>query len=129
MTRWWIFNAVGIAGVAVQLAVLHVTANVLHLPLLVATLIAVEAAILHNFAWHERWTWRERPRPSARWTRLAMFQTGNGFVSIAGNLVLMQVLTAVWGVPVLMANLAAIAFCSTINFLVSDTIVYRQAPR
>ena len=25
-------------------------------------LIAVEAAVLHNFGWHERWTWRDRPR-------------------------------------------------------------------
>ena len=27
---------------------------------LMATLVAVEAAILSNFVWHYRWTWRDR---------------------------------------------------------------------
>ena len=26
----------------------------------------VEAAILHNFAWHQRWTWRARPASTSR---------------------------------------------------------------
>ena len=68
--RFWRFNAVGVLGFAVQLAVL---ALLVHggVHYLAATAIAVEAAILHNFLWHERWTWADRPgRGRARAGRL-----------------------------------------------------------
>ena len=47
---------------------------------LVATAIAVEAAVLHNFCWHQRWTWRDR-RAASRTTavrRLGRFHLLNG---------------------------------------------------
>ena len=54
LLRWAKFNAVGAAGVAVQLGLLALLESVLRLQYLVATALAVEAAVLHNFAWHER---------------------------------------------------------------------------
>ena len=56
LRRWCVFNGIGLAGAAVQLAVLWMllAARVHYLP---ATILAVEAALLHNFLWHERWTW------------------------------------------------------------------------
>jgi hypothetical protein len=54
---------------------------------LVSTAAAVEAAVLHNFAWHQRWTWRDRRPASAHETlgRLLRFHALNGAVSLAGN--------------------------------------------
>ncbi len=81
MLRSWVrFNAVGIIGLVVQLLVLAVLLR-FGLHYLVATTVAVEAAVLHNFLWHERWTWSERAstfRPGAaavaisrvQWTRV-----------------------------------------------------------
>ena len=40
-------------------------ANVPGVHYLVATAIGVEAAILTNFLWHDRWTWRDRPARAA----------------------------------------------------------------
>ena len=60
LRRWLAFNGVGAIGVAVQLAVLAVLVRGAGLHTLIATAIAVEAAILHNFLWHERWTWADR---------------------------------------------------------------------
>ena len=58
LRRWLAFNAVGTMGVAVQLAVLLSLSltEALGLNYLVATVLAVESAILHNFVWHEHWT-------------------------------------------------------------------------
>jgi putative flippase GtrA len=65
MLRSWVrFNAVGIIGLVVQLLVLAVLLR-FGLHYLAATTMAVEAAVLHNFLWHERWTWSERPVPQA----------------------------------------------------------------
>ena len=53
------FALVGAIGIGVQLAVLQaLTALGCHY--LWATGFAVEAAILHNFAWHQRFTWSDR---------------------------------------------------------------------
>ncbi len=62
--RWAIFNGVGLLGVGVQLAMLTLMTDGLGVHYLAATAIAVEAAVLHNFFWHQRFTWRDRPSES-----------------------------------------------------------------
>jgi putative flippase GtrA len=128
-TRWTRFNAVGAVGVAVQLGVLAVTMRVWGWHYLVATAIAVEAAVLHNFFWHQRWTWRDRPAVSRRivLARLLQFQLLNGVISLAGNLGLMALLTAAFGLKPLLANAIAIAACSLVNFVASEMLVFRRA--
>lgn len=129
LRRWATFNAVGAMGVAVQLAALAALVRWGGLNYLVATAIAVEAAILHNFAWHQRWTWRDRPTAGVRdlGIRLARFHVMNGAVSLAGNLALMAALTGVLGLDPVIANVAAIAGCSLVNFAGSTTVVFRSA--
>jgi putative flippase GtrA len=53
---------VGGIGVVVQFATLFLLKSVLHFNYLVATAIAVELAVVHNFVWHERFTWGDRTR-------------------------------------------------------------------
>src|ERR1700683_4294103 len=89
--RWLKFNAVGAIGVAAQLAALGIFHGVLRLDYLTATALAVEAAVLHNFVWHERWTWRDRTGSRGGATaRLLRFNLSAGLVSIPTNLALMR---------------------------------------
>ncbi|HZA35631.1 MAG TPA: GtrA family protein, partial [Vicinamibacterales bacterium] len=60
--RWVSFAGVGLMGFGVQVAVLGLLTAGAGLATAAATAIAVEAAVLHNFVWHERWTWRDRAR-------------------------------------------------------------------
>ena len=60
VARWCAFNFVGAIGIVVQLAALHFLIHRLRFHYLPATALAVEAAVLHNFIWHERWTWKDR---------------------------------------------------------------------
>lgn len=121
--RWLKFNAVGALGIAVQLAVLAaLRAAALHY--LGATALAVEAAVLHNFVWHERWTWRDRAGPGLG--RLVRFHLTNGLVSIGGNLLFMRLLVGWLGLPVLPSSLGSIAACSVLNFLASDRLVFTE---
>ena len=138
MTRWLKFNAVGAAGVVVQLAALAIFDRLLGLGYLVATGLAVEAAVLHNFFWHRRWTWADRSAnrgveqkaaqrlnparsPGAA---LVRFHLTNGVLSIAGNLLLMHLFAGLWRVPPVAANLASIAVCSLATFVLSDRLVF-----
>jgi putative flippase GtrA len=129
--RWLAFNAVGAIGVAVQLAVIAGLVRWFGVPYLIATAAGVETAILHNFVWHERWTWRDRPAPgpAARLGRLRRFHVTNGAVSLAGNMALMTLLYGFWNLPIVTSNLLAILCCSIMNFALSDNAVFVAEPR
>ncbi len=121
---WLRFNAVGIIGFAVQLVVLAGMTR-LGVHYLVATVIAVEAAVLHNFAWHERWTWRERGVDlTGRAERLWRFHVLNGLVSVVGNVAMMRVLVGLLGMPAVPANLVAVLVCSAINFAAGRRLIW-----
>ena len=126
--RWLKFNAVGGIGIAVQLVVLLGLKTGFHLNYLLATALAVQAAVVHNFVWHERYTWADRSQPSWRKSlpRFVRFNLTNGAVSIAGNIGLMQMMVGVRHMNYLIANGIAIALCSVVNFLVSDGLVFEE---
>jgi dolichol-phosphate mannosyltransferase len=121
------FNVVGVFGFALQSGALFVLTHSAHpIGYLAATAAAVELAILNNFVWHQRWTWRDRPSATTGKTlrRLAKFNVTNGAVSIAGNLVLMSILVGRLGLPTVGANVASVVACSICNFFLADRIAF-----
>jgi putative flippase GtrA len=79
------FALVGVLGFGLQQLLLHALVAYGHLHYLTATALAVEGAILHNFIWHWRWTWRDRPAGTMPWwTRLVRFNGLTAVASIAG---------------------------------------------
>ena len=127
--RWATFNLVGIMGVGVQITTLVMLRGWFHMDYLLATALAVEAAILHNFVWHERWTWVDRTtsHDSTRLARLLRFNLTIGVLSIGENLLFMELLVGRLEVHYLVANLITIASCSVLNFVASDRLVFREA--
>ena len=121
--RWMKFNCVGAIGVAVQLGTLAILKSGLRLNYLVATVLAVQITVLHNFVWHERFTWADRT-VSHRCLRLVKFSLTTGAFSIAGNVAAMKVLVGMCGLNYLAANIITIATCSLLNFVVSDRFVF-----
>lgn len=126
LMRWCKFNVVGGIGILVQFAALFVLKSVLHFNYLFATVIAVEAAVVHNFVWHEQFTWADKVQRSwsASLPRLLRFNLTNGAVSILGNLALMKVMVGMGHLNYLLANAIAISLCSVANFLVSEEWVF-----
>jgi putative flippase GtrA len=129
--RWLKFNFVGLVGIGVQLLALALLKSGLHLNYLLATALAVETAVVHNFLWHERFTWADRVA-KARLAQFIKFNLTNGAISIFGNVVLMKLFAGTVRIPYLAANLITIACCSVFNFVASDRFVFRiiqQPPR
>src|SRR5437867_7819832 len=122
---WLKFNAVGLIGIGVQLATLTLLKSGFGLNYLSATVVAVEIAVLHNFVWHERWTWIERTKQAGGMLgRLARFHITNATISIAGNLVLMWFFVSRLHLHYFLANIIAVGTCSLLNFLASDRLVF-----
>jgi putative flippase GtrA len=124
--RWLKFNLVGAAGIVVQLGCLAIFRRWMNY--LAATALAVEIAVLHNFVWHERFTWKDRPGGRReRLGRLVRFHLGNGAVSLLGNLGLMWLMVTRFHMKrLLVANGIAIAICSLLNFAISEWFVFRE---
>jgi putative flippase GtrA len=124
--RWLKFSAVGWMGVGVQLTTLTLLKSLTPIHYLLATAMAVEMAILHNYLWHERWTWGDRGLAGAtgRLGRLVRFNSTTGLVSILGNVVFMRFFVGELGLHYLIGNLASIASCAVANFLISDRFVF-----
>jgi len=123
--RVGIFTIVGILGYGVQTAVLWLLVGRLGMAVVPATLVATEAAVLHNFAWHLHWTWADRPAgPGAAAARLLRFNVSNGGFSLAGGAAIMALLVHALGVHYLAANLVAVLVIAIANFLASDRFVF-----
>jgi putative flippase GtrA len=141
VNRWLRFNAVGALGMVVQFACFGLLFSLLRINYMAATALAVEAAVLHNFVWHERFTWKERAAPvkprasemkqrpgglrGEAAMRLARFQAGNGLVSILGNVAFMRALVGGMHLNHFLATGIAITTCSLLNFAISEWFVYR----
>lgn len=138
LARWCRFNIVGGIGIVVQFAALFLLKSLLEFNYLVATTIAVEAAIVHNFVWHEQFTWVDRVKSKApasgpdrpAWMssliRFLRFNFTTGAVSLLGNLALMKVMVGRGHMNYLLANALTIVLCSAANFLVSDEWVFEE---
>lgn len=127
MIHWIKFNVVGLFGFALQSAALFVLTHTAYsISYLAATAVAVELAVLNNFVWHQRWTWRDRPPATKHetWRRLVKFNVTTGLVSLTGNLVLMSILVGRLGLPISGANVITVALCSILSFFLADRIAF-----
>ena len=124
------FITVGAIGFVVQISTLAALTSLAHWNWLPATALSVELAVLHNFLWHERWTWTDRTvgAASAPFARLLRFHVSNGLISIAGNAALMAWLVGILGMPAVPANALAVGAMSVLNFVMADRWVFRASP-
>ncbi len=127
MAHWIKFNVVGALGFVLQSGAIYALTRSTHrIHYLLATVIAVELAVLHNFVWHQLWTWRNRhcSKTAGVLRRLAKFNVTNGVVSIVGNLLFMSVFVGCFGLAINSSNLLSVAACSLCNFIIADRVVF-----
>jgi putative flippase GtrA len=120
------FNLVSGLGIGVQLLVVATLNHGFGWDATIATAAGVAAAVVHNFGWHLRWTWRDRMGAErSRRLAFAKFAGANGAVSLVGSVMLMPLLAGGVGLPVLIANLGTIAACGLLNFALAGQIFDR----
>src|SRR5208282_6164767 len=124
--RFGRFSLVGLMGAILQLLLISLLTKYFGVLSVAATAVAVEITILHNFIWHERFTWSGRGPKGYRQLvlRLWRFHAGNGLISLGGNTILMYCLVDRLKAPAMPAAMGGIALCALANFLVADRWVF-----
>ena len=123
------FSIAGLGGFVAQVVGLGLLLSFTSLHYVVATVLAVEVAILINYAWHDRWTWRDRPpaTEAERWRRLGRFNAMTGLTSIAGSVVVTAALVELFSLSPIVANVISVAVLGALNFVGANTLVFRAA--
>jgi putative flippase GtrA len=129
--KWLRFNAIGTMGVGVQLLLLFLLTRLFHIHYMIATLLAVQCAIIHNFFWHQRWTWKENATQTKMDAvrRFVKFNTSSGTVSLVGNVGVTAALMQVVHLPLMICNILAIGACNIANFLFANNLVFHSIDR
>ncbi|MBV9174801.1 MAG: GtrA family protein [Chloroflexi bacterium] len=105
------FLSVGALGVIINTGALFVLHQEAHLPLAVASVLAVELAIGSNFLWNNRWTFGNREISFARFARFNLVSLGGLAITTGTDWALVSSL----GINYLVANLAGIALATSWN--------------
>ena len=121
------FIAVGAAGFVLQIAVVAVATAAFGWSPAAATVLGVEAAVIHNYFWHEQWTWADRAVDGRRFRRLCHFHLTTGVTSVAGNLLIVLLAVHLLDLGPVVANALAVGALSLANYVVADRYVFKAA--
>lgn len=121
------FGVVGISGIIVNTVVLWLLVRGLQLPLLLATVLATEAAIVTNFALHHVWTFGGQRDDRTLLRRFATFN-----LAMIGGMIITALLLALLiyatPLPLLAANIFAIGCATGWNYLASSRWAWGRPP-
>lgn len=106
------FLLVGAVGVVVNALVLMVLYDWMALPLVAASVVATELAIVHNFVLNDRWTFRRRSLALGRMLRFQIVSAGG---LVLGTTILWLLVTQLT-VHYLVANLLSIGMATSWNY-------------
>ncbi len=128
---FWKFATVGLSGVLVNQGLLFLGHGLAGLPLVLASALAIETAIVWNFHWNDRWAFRDRGRGVPWPRRLGRFNSHCLF-GAAANAGVLWALVALGGVHYLVANLVGIGIAMSWNWALSHRWTWgtnRDPPR
>jgi dolichol-phosphate mannosyltransferase len=120
------FGLVGISGMAVNSAILWVLVTEIGLPLLSASMVATEVAIVSNFLLNDRWTFRHTTNSHALFQRFIRFN-GVALGGMAITAITLAALTAYARLHLLLANVLAVGVAVAWNYIVNSRWTWRAA--
>jgi putative flippase GtrA len=125
--RFGRFLVTGFLGLMCQVAALWLLYARCGLHYVVATILAVEIAIIVNYIFHERWTWRDRMNAAGTIGRLLRFNALTAVTSITGGVLVTAFFVEALTLNPVIANLFSVAALGLVNFIGADKLVFRSA--
>ena len=124
MNRFMQFCAVGSSGVLVDMGLLAVLVHLSVLPVVLAKAVACEIAVVNNFLWNDRWTFRNTATGASRCARFLRFN-GVSLAGLALNVALFAAQVRWLGINLYLANAVAIMVVAGFNYTLSQQWAWR----
>jgi putative flippase GtrA len=118
------FLLIGALGAIVNTGALFVLHQEAQLPLIFASVLAVELAIASNFIWNNRWTFGRRELSLGRFARFNLVSLGG----LAITTITLWALVTELGLNYLLANLVGISLATTWNLAGSFRWIWVSRP-
>ncbi len=114
------FGIVGITGIIVNQGLLILLREYAGLPIPVASILAIQMAILNNFIWNDRWTFKERQQQKlpSWWHRLLAFEAVSAGGAII-NFAILNVMVLFLATDYRIANIIGILLGFVWNYMVN----------
>jgi dolichol-phosphate mannosyltransferase len=132
------FGMVGGSGVVVNVGMLHAFTAFAKMDYRIASIVAIECAVINNFLWNYFWTWKDRKTESKRSFAYMFFKfhLSSGITALVVNWGLLILLTEVLrinyhipGVPDYhISNVIGIGFGAVANFFIGHFWVFSKQP-
>ncbi len=120
------FMVVAWLGAGVNTAFLYLFKGVWRIPIIPASIMAIEIAIVHNFVWMRYWAWRDRTDRPPFVKQLLFYNAATGAVDLAANVSILWVLSTFFGVHYLVANILGMAAGPFIKFWLNEKLIFRE---
>jgi len=117
------FGIVGISGIVVNEGVLIYLKEFVRLALPVASVIAIELAILNNFVWNDIWTFKSQDHRVSRWRRILSFHVVSAGGAII-NFAILNFLAYFVGIDYRAANIIGILIGFVWNFSLNRRLTW-----
>ena len=116
----------GGVGVVINLGLLFILVEYVHLDMNLAWIIAVLVSILNNFIWNSIFTYRDRKAASQRETaQRAMYYYLTSFLVMVFNFIVYRA-GIMLGLQYLAAAFLGIVFSTFFNFLLANKLVWKN---
>jgi dolichol-phosphate mannosyltransferase len=122
------FALVGLSGLLVDMAVLYGLYNGLGWGLTRSAIVAAELAILNNFFWNDRWTFRDLARQQQQWRQVLKRLLKFNLICLMGLILKILLLNLLFNglhLNAYVANFLAIAAVTAWNFWVNIRLNWR----
>lgn len=114
--RLFRFGLVGVSGIFINEGILYLLTEQVGLYYMISAVFAIQSAILNNFTFNHLWTFKDRREESVSiLRRLGRFELVS-MGGVAANLIILFILTSLFGIYYLISNLIAIVIAFSVNF-------------
>lgn len=126
--RFLRFGVVGVSGLCIDMGLLYLLHGILGFQLNRSAIVAAEVAIINNFIWNDRWTFRDVSRQQRQWRKTIKRFLKFNVICLMGvilKVLLLNLLVGVFHLNPYIANFLSIALVTVWNFWINLKLSWR----
>ena len=121
------FGLVGTWGLVVNMFFLWFLTETMGVYYLFSSIVAIEISLLNNYVLNDLWTWHDRGKKGKKEYFKRTFQYHvSASAAMLTNLIILWILTALFGIYYLVSNIFGILCGTLLNFFINDRWTFKH---